>query len=355
MSLRICLNHTFLFLFCLASLEIHAQEVPAPSDIVDTLTLRIDLFEEEDPMVITMKFDIKAYQRNKRDDTYMPAELIYHVNDTLDIRKTIRLKARGNFRRNYCSMPPFWLNIRKANVESMNLQDVKRMKVVTHCNGGSAASNYVLKEYLAYRIYNTLSPYSFRVRLIQMKYIDTGRRNRKSENWAFVIEPENLLVQRNNMYSVKNNRLGMTHMLPEDMDRVALFQYMIGNADYSVTGRHNVKLIAQKEIGIQGFIPVPYDFDYSGLVNASYAVPGENLGIQSVTERYYLGPCRDPESYRESIDLFNEKREEIIGLVEGFPLLDQKQKGEMRSYLNEFFNLAGQPDLLYGRTRRTCR
>ena len=229
------------------------------------------------------------------------------------------------------------------------------MKMVTHCEGGSDAGEYVLKEYLAYRIYNILSPYSFRVRLVRMKYIDTGRKNRESENWAFIIEPENLLVQRKNMYSVKNDGLGMSHMLPEDMERVALFEYMIGNADYSVSGRHNVKIIGQKEIGVQGFIPVPYDFDYSGLVNASYAVPGENLGIRSVTDRYYLGPCRDPESCRETIDLFTEKREEIIGMVEGFPFLERRNKSEMRAYLNEFFNLASQPDLLYRRTQRTCR
>jgi hypothetical protein len=226
---------------------------------------------------------------------------------------------------------------------------------VTHCNGGRDASNYVLKEYLAYRIYNMLTPYSFRSRLIRMNYIDTGRKNRESEHWAFVIEPENLLVQRWDMYSVKNDKLGMSHMFPEDMDRVALFQYMIGNADYSVTGRHNVKLIGQKEIGIEGFIPVPYDFDYSGLVNASYAVPGENLGIRSVRERYYLGPCRDQESYLETISLFDEKREEIFEFLDGFPYLEQRHKSEMHSYLDEFFKLAFQPDELYRITQRTCR
>ena len=355
MRFRLFLYRIILLLGCLPALETIAQEIPGPSAIVDTLVLQNDLFEEEDPMVITLKFDITGYQRNRREDAYLPAELIYHLNDTLDIHKNIRLKPRGNFRRNFCSMPPFWLNIRKADLQNIHLQDVKRMKVVTHCNGGKAAGDYVLKEYLAYRIYQSLSPFSFRARLVQMKYIDTGRKNRITESWAFVIEPEALLVQREDMYSVKNDKLAMVHMLPEDMDRVALFQYMIGNADYSVAGRHNLKLIGQKEIGVEGFIPVPYDFDYSGLVDADYAVPGENLGLRSVRERYYMGPCRDQESYQKTVDLFREKQTEILQLVEDFPYLDRRNKSGVRSYLEEFFNLADRPEVLHRNTHRTCQ
>ena len=132
-------------------------------------------------MIITMKFNIKEYQRNKMKGEYMPAEMIYHVNDTMDIYKTIRLKARGNFRRDFCTMPPLWLNIRKAEIGNKKLQGIKLMKVVTHCKGGKTTSNYILKEYMAYRIHNMLSPYSFPVRLVRMKYIETGRKNKTSE------------------------------------------------------------------------------------------------------------------------------------------------------------------------------
>ena len=252
-------------------------------------------------------------------------------------------------------MPPLWLNIGKAEISNKKLQDIKRMKVVTHCNGGKAASNYILKEYMAYRIYNMLSPYSFRVRLVRMKYIDTGRKNKTSENWAFIIEPEDLLVQRYNIFSVKNDRLGMAHMLEEDLDRVALFNYMIGNADYSITGRHNIKLLTQNETGVQGLIPVPYDFDYSGLDNAYYAVPGENLGIESVRERYYLGLCRDSDDFMETLDLFEEKKEEILSFVDNFPYMDTREKSEPRSYLDEFYRMAAKPEDLYRITQSTCR
>jgi hypothetical protein len=147
----------------------------------------------------------------------------------------------------------------------------------------------------------------------------------------------------------------MANMLEEDLDSVTLFNYMIGNADHPISGSHNVKLIVHNETGVQGFIPVPYDFDYSGLVNASYAVPGDNLGIESVRERYYLGLCRDSDDFKETLDLFEEKKEGILSFVDNFPYLDTREKSEPRSYLHEFYRMAAKSGSLYRITLSTCR
>ena len=196
-------NYTFALanLLCILllcrPLSLTAQdEVPAPDHVVDTIDSSIDMFEEEDPMLITLTLDLKKYQREKFKGEYMPAKFEYHLSDSLILEKQVRLKARGKFRRQHCSFAPFWLNIRKADVVNQHLQGIKRIKVVTHCNGGHAYGDYVLKEYLAYKIYNLLSPVSFRVRLVKMRYIDTGRKNKVTENWAFMIEPEALLAER---------------------------------------------------------------------------------------------------------------------------------------------------------------
>ena len=341
-----------LFLF---AWHLSAQDQPGEGSINDTIRVNADLFEQDEPLVFTMKFDIKAFQRNKSEGEYMPAELTYHVNDSMEIVKTIRLKARGNFRRNFCSMPPFWLNIRKADIENKKLQEVVKMKVVTHCNGGRASGIYVMKEFLAYQIYNILSPYSFRATLVQMKYIDTGRKDKVTENWAFMIEPEEMLIKRLDLFAIENDKLSMKLMLPEHMDRVAMFNYMIGNADYSVTGLHNIKIMGLKEINAQGFIPVPYDFDYSGIVDAFYAEPGENLGIESVTDRYYLGACREIEEYQSTIDYFNSKKDEIMDLIISFPYLEMKDKKPIIEYIEEFYIQTSYSDFILNDIKRTCR
>jgi len=343
------LNILFLF-----SCVLFAQEEDPKLRLVDTIATRVDLFEETVPMHITLTLDLKKYQREKFEGEYVPVHFLYEINDTLQIEKSMRMKARGQFRRSHCNLAPFWLNIRKADVKNQHLQEVKRIKIVTHCNGSKAYDEYVLKEYLAYKIYNILSPISFRVRLVRMTYVDTGRKNKASEGWAFMIEPEQMLAERLGAVLIKKDNLVSDLMRPEEMDLVALFQYMIGNADYSVAGRHNLKILGMPGFGSEGYTPVPYDFDYTGLVNAYYAVPGENLGISSVRERYYLGPCREDEVFIAAIEHINQHREEILQLVDGFEQLDPKHKKELMVYLEDYFVLAGSYDALSYSLKRTC-
>ena len=322
---------------------------------VDTIDTSADIFESDDPMKITLTLDLKQFQKEKSKGEYMPVHFLYEFNDTLALEKEMRMKARGVFRRSHCSMAPFWLNIRKADVENVNLQDVNRFKVVTNCQGSKAYDEYVLKEYLAYKIYNIISPVSFRVRLIRMTYVDTGRKNKITEGWAFLIEPEEMLAERAGGIVVKKDDLAIALMKPGDMDLAAMFMYMIGNCDYSITGRHNMKILGMPGFGSQGYTPVPYDFDYSGLVDAAYAVPGENLGISSVRERYYLGACRDKEAYMAPIEYINQYREEILQMVNDFEYLDQKHKENLISYLEEYFAEAGTDYMLKNSLQKTCR
>ena len=252
-------------------------------------------------------------------------------------------------------MAPFWLNIKESNIQNVQLQDVNRIKVVTNCNGSKAYDEYVLKEYLAYKIYNILTPVSFRVRLVEMRYVDTGRKNKVSEGWAFLIEPEELLADRVGATVIKRDNLSMSLMKPADMDLTAMFEYMIGNTDYSVRGRHNIKILGMPGFGTDGYTPVPYDFDYAGIVNTYYAIPKDNLGIKDVTERYYLGPCSEEPVLSSAVEQINQHREDILQLVDDFEYLDQKKRKQVVNYLEEYFDLAENVDPVIYEAERTCR
>ena len=321
----------------------------------DTLSIQVDLFSLEEPMELTLKFDIKSYQREKIKGEYLPVQLTYHVNDTLDINKEVRVKARGEFRRQHCILPPFWLNIKKAKVGNKYLEGTNKIKIVTHCRDSKQHEQYLIKEYLAYKIYSEISPYSFRVRLIRMKYIDTGRKNKETSSWAFMIEPEDMMAERLGVKTVKSDAVGMRYTDTLMMDVVAFYMYMIGNADYSIAGRHNVKLIRRQDPLKPLPVPVPYDFDYAGVVNATYAIPGENLGLLSVTERYYLGPCRDDLKYLTAIDQIQKNKDNILEWVISSPYLDEKARKEMSRYLEGYFSLAEKPENLLRNIKRTCR
>jgi hypothetical protein len=329
--------------------------VYASDAFVDTITVYEDLFEAEEPIYLSLKFDIKTYQRTRSKEEYLPAELSYRINDSLYIMHKVRIRARGNFRKSYCALPPFWLNIKNAGIDADVLEDVKKMKLVTHCKKSKIFSDYVLKEYLVYKLYNLLTPYSFRVRLIRMKYIDTGRDNKVTENWAFIIEPEELVAERLDARFIENDRLSMSRVNRDIMDRLALFQYMIGNGDYSVTGRHNLKIILLNNPGPTGYIPIPYDFDYTGFVNASYAIPGENLGIKSVRERYFLGPCRGQNLHQLVVDEMNGRKREILDYLQPFEYLTIKQKMEVLTYIESYFTEAASSRFVQRSIESTCR
>lgn len=329
-------------------------EIPHPS-FADTLEVYEGLFDVEEPLHLTLKFDIKTFQRTRIKEKYQDAEMINQVNDTFRVTHPVRVKARGNYRRDNCSTPPFWLNIRYSGIEADELKDIVRMKTVIRCRPARIYEDYVLREYLVYRIYNLITPISFRTRLIRLKLIDTGRKNRETEDWAFLLEPDDMMAARLDAKVIKSDKLSMRTVNRQVMDQLALFQYMIGNGDYSVTGRHNLKILAMSTPAITGFAPVPYDFDYTGLVNTHYAIPGEGLGISSVRERIFLGPCRTEHIYQEVVDAFKPYKDEILDLILNFEYLDEDERMDMIGYIQTFFHELESDRFFERRIFSTCR
>jgi len=350
--MRYTLSLAGLFLLIFVPLSAQYDDVPS---FEDTLEVYTDLFYIDEPLNLTMKFNMKEFGKTRRNEKYHPAELTCHVTDSFQVTHPVRVRARGKFRRDYCTVPPYWLNIRYAGIEAEDLQDVVKMKVVTRCKSTAQHEHLVLREYLTYKIYNLLSDYSFNTRLVRIKYIDTGRKNRESEDWGFLIEPNNKMAERNGAMIVDSDKLSIRTVNKEIMDMVAFFSYMIGQGDFSVTGQHNLKILALKEYGPTGFIPVPYDFDYSGIVNAVYATPGEQLGIENVRERYYLGACRDEETHSRTVKWLASYQDEITELIMNFEYLPEKEKIDLVAYLDSYFVDAERESFIKYKINPTCR
>ncbi len=350
--MRYLLSFAALLLFLVVPLAAQYDDVPS---FEDTLEVYEDLFWESGPLNLTMQFNVKEFQKTRRNEKYHPAELTCHVSDSFQVTHRVRVRARGKFRRDWCTMPPYWLNIRYAGIEAEDLQNTVKMKVVTRCKSSAQHEYLVLREFLVYKLYNLLTDYSFNVRLVKIKYVDTGRKMKESGGWGFLIEPNLMMADRNEALIVDSERLSIKTVNREYMDIMAFFNYMIGHGDFSVTGQHNLKILAMKEFGPTGFIPVPYDFDYVGLVDAVYAVPGEALGIENVKQRYYLGACRDAATHQRTIDFLESKQDEMIELIMDFEYLPEKEKLDMVDYLNSFFIDAERESFIKFRINPTCR
>jgi hypothetical protein len=312
--------------------------VPVEYSVSDTIQSDFNLFGSDEILEISLKFDVTTYIRKKPKDEYSDAILTYHVNETDSISKTIRLKSRGNFRNQYCSFPPIKLNFKKTDFKYEDLNKISTVKLVTHCKPTKTFEKYILKEYLTYKLYNLLSEYSFKTRLVRIKYIDTGKKQKNYTHYGFFIEPTNLMAGRTNSTIVKKEGISQKHIIPEEMNRVAIFYYMIGNTDWSLPIQHNMKIVVPRETlaTSQGII-VPYDFDYCGLVDTHYAIPHESFNIKNVKERLYLGICRDKEIFIQALKEFSEKKEVFYKIINDFEFLDDKSKKEMTTYIDSFF------------------
>jgi hypothetical protein len=312
------------------------DSVNADYAVVDTLS-DFGLFTNEELLELDLRFDITHYTRKKPKEEYLKAILTYHLNDKDSVNKEIRLKSRGEFRNGYCSFPPVVVNFKKSDFKKEDLKEIEKMKLVTHCMSGN--EDNLLKEFLIYKLYNVLTDSSFRVRLLKINYINTYKKSKPIVSYGFFIEPVSILTERIKCGPVEAINLSQKNIQPEFMDRAAIFNYMIGNTDWSVPNQHNIKIFsmpgsATPELGMV----IPYDFDYSGMVNAHYAVPAEGLKISSVKERIYLGVCRDRDYYVNAIREFADKKEDFYRVIREFKYLDEKTKKNMLKYLDEFYS-----------------
>ena len=330
-----------------------AQDKDFASD-TDTTLFPANFFDQADPLEITLAFDIKKYKKEKSDEEYLPAKLTYTSNTGVPVERDVRVRARGEYRRNYCFLPPYWINIKKSDISNDHLADVKKIKVVSHCKDANVYRGYLIKEYLAYKIYNIITDYSFKVRLLKVNYIDTGRKNKSSTEMAFMLEPEDLLSERLEAYPLEMDKLKYSQTDSMLTTTMSVFQFMIGNTDYSVTGRHNLKLLTLKDYTKPSVIPIPYDFDFSGLVNTNYALPSPKISITKVTERYFYGMCRSDRLYGEILELFVLKKDEIFALVENFEYISKKNKKYILSYLSEFYAMIEKDSFVEKYFRTTC-
>jgi hypothetical protein len=298
-----------------------------------------DLFASDKIMNITIESDFKNLVKRKYKEEYQPALIRYYYNDTIMVVRKITIKSRGENRKSTCTFPPLKFNFPKKNIDVIAMKEFDKMKVVLDCKRGNIYEQYVLSEYYAYRILNLLTAYSFRVRLLHMTYVDTSEKFKTITRYAFIIESKDQLASRIEAIPIDAKNISDKNTHTSTLVNTYLFQYLIGNTDWSIPARHNIQLFKSTNPMITKPYVIPYDFDYAGIVNTSYAIPDENLGTESVTERVYRGVCL-PESYiKKAVKNFIENKEEIYALYEKSAVLHKNNRKTSINYIDDFYKI----------------
>jgi hypothetical protein len=306
------------------------------------------LFDSEEILDITLAFDINKLRKDKGDKrSYHPAVLSYTGPANKEVTLNVRVMSRGKLRRIYlnCEIPPLKLKFHKKETRGTLFRKQKTLKMVTHCKPKGGFPVYYLHEYLAYKAYTLLSPLSFHVRLVRMTYKDTTAKIAPITNIAFFLENTKKMAKRNGGKKCKSRRILLRQTDFKTSLMVSVFQYMIGNTDWSIQRLHNIEVIVVGDKK-KKYYPVPYDFDFSGLVNANYAKPAANLPTKSVRERIFLGNCDKPEQLEPIFKRFHLIKDEMYNMYDKFPLLPKDIKKKGFKYLDEFYRIISTPKLV---------
>lgn len=302
-----------------------------------------DLFDSNEILNIRLESDFKKVFKNRDDTTNYDAVLSYFDENGTNERISLKIRSRGVQRKIECSFKPLKLNFEKKSVISTIFENQQAIKLVTHCRKQNVYEQNTIQEYLIYRALNILTDTSFRVRPLQINYVYNGKRIDSIQRFGFIIERFKYMAERLEMKTFKKMNFHPKRTDIDHMNLIDLFQFMIGNTDYSVYKLHNVKLIIDTIVH-QKPLAVPFDFDWCGLIDAAYAKPNPMFGTKSVGERIYRGFELDASKLQKIFDRFNLKRTDIVKLFENEPLLNKSEKRRVSRYLKEFYNIINKPD-----------
>ena len=296
----------------------------------------LGIFKDEKPLEITISTDVRKLINEKEKESVGTAVFTIKLPDGSTATSPVTIKARGHFRKEYCQIPPVNLGFKNAKAP---LNSIKTLRLVNACKGGSAFEQLVFKEYLCYLMFNELTDMSLKVRLVHVSFEDSLNKRKPFVYYGFVIEDMDQMAKRNGCKEVKREKLHTELTNRDYMTLVAMFQYMIGNTDWSVPAVHNMKFMAPKDSLANKPYAVPYDFDYCGMVNAPYAIPDEQLGTTQVTERVYRGYPRTMPELQQKAALFNAKKDRIYKLVNDCAWLEKNSRLDMIDYLDQYYKV----------------
>ena len=241
------------------------------------------LTAKENPKMV-IKTDLLTMMENRNTDTYYEATL---STEDGKVRK-LKIKVRGKFRRRICELPPLKMKFDKDDLKAEGLSNMNEIKIVVPCKNNKESNDWIVREHLAYTLFQNLTPVSFRSGLVEITFQDIHVESVEFKMQCMLLEDVEELAQRLNCDEVERFGIDPDSLNTNQAAMVSMFNYMIGNTDWEIAGQRNVKFLRSKNDKTAKILVVPNDFDFSGLVNTDYSVPNSQTGLNHVRERFLM-------------------------------------------------------------------
>lgn len=320
----------FIFLFGLLSTVLPAES--------NSFAIKPDLFDILDGkqfVSVTLFLNLDSLLNNRFNEDKIQGTFSYKQTDGKVLKLSVKVNLRGKFRRRMCGFPPLKLNFNKTELNENKLSKADEYKLVTHCLEGEEGEINIIKEYLVYQLYQQLSPFSYRSKLLKITYQDT-KSDQKVVGMAILLEDKSTFEKRTNLKELKDS-FSIPRSNFEDINfrTHSLFQYMIGNLDWSTAIAKNLDIYQSK--GNQKMIVVPYDFDFSGFVNVAYAVPNKDYKQKRIRDRLLLEADETDFLYKDELKKFMELKPVFIDIIKKQKGLNLEIKLDLENYLLSFY------------------
>ena len=301
------------------------------------------LFFDQKPLKIGLNYSNNNLNKNTNDSTLMKTKLFF-IQENKNKEIDVLLRARGNFRRKHCYFTPVKIKIKKKDASNTIFSDNRTLKLVLPCKNERDKNDNILKEFIAYKIYEIISPFYFKTRRLEINYTDQKRKNQKNFNLiGFFIEDDDKVAKRfeGKIVERKISPLAMDDFISV---KLSFFNFLIGNTDFSSAHQHNGKLLFyEKKI-----IPIPYDFDLTGWVKPKYGLGITNRLGYSFEDRNYIGFKRGKSLYSKVRNHYLSLKEKIFKTVKLYQSEFEYKNSYnlMMNYLKEFYEIL-EDDKLY--------
>jgi len=318
----------------------------ASAQYADGLKTDQPLFASHNMMTVRIEAPLTTLVKKKPEKEYLDGKFYYIDSAGQEQVLDLKIRVRGKFRlrKETCNFPPIRLNFNKAQVKGTEFAGQDKLKLVSHCQANKKSfEQIVVREYLTYRMYQELTDKSFGARLMRITYVDTENKKKPVERYGFVIEDDDNIGDRIGLQAATVNKIKSSQLDRKQANLVSVYEYMIGNTDFSLilgpAGTeccHNAVLYSS-DADTGPFLPIPYDFDFSGFVNAPYATPNPRFKLRSVKTRLYRGRCMNNEFLNGTFSYFHEKEPEIRSVLNELEALDKKNLKDTNKFLDGFF------------------
>lgn len=314
-----------------------------------------ELFRSDSIIELKISMNVNKVIKDVKVRDSHNATLSYMKPDGTDEILNIKITVRGNSRTNtkVCRFPPLKLNFKKKGVANTIFDGQNKLKLVTHCNTRPINEEYILREYYVYKLQQLVTPYCFKVRLCKISYEDLEGKYDPTPHYGFLIEDIDDLAERNGMKEYTKSMPNQEVCNRVELDRLMFFQYLTGNLDWSIPNRHNFKIIANPDNPVP--IAVPYDYDYTGIVNTAYAQVPEGIDVPNVRTRVFRGLCRMDGGYDAVLSYYQELKPAIYALYQDSEYLSEKSISSTVKFLDGFYKVLDNPKLFDSNIFKACR